>query len=94
MTKYPYTKIWRKLHLEARKKDRANYYHHHDYGRGDRSKYTEAECLAVLDHGIHDVQLAMNLGRSVRSIHVKRSKLKKEMEEGKHAHLFELSRSR
>ena len=95
MSKYSdYTKAWRKAHPEKRKRDRTSYYHHHDYGRGDRSKYSIPECLAVLNHNIPDVTLAMNLCRSVRSIHVKRSKLLKEMEEGKHAHLLKLSRSR
>ena len=93
MSKYSdYMKARRKTHPEERKRDRTNYYHRHDYGRGDRRKYSIPECLAVLTHNIPDVTLAMNLCRSVRAIHVKRAKLKQEMEEGKHAHLLKLIR--
>jgi len=65
---------------EARNRQRARYYGKTSNAKNSGQPYTLKEMGLILDHNITDSELSKMLGRSVESIQIKRSRLKKEME--------------
>lgn len=62
---------------KARNRQRARYYGKTSNAENSRQPYTLKEMELILDHNITDTELAKMLGRSVLSIQIKRSRLKK-----------------
>ena len=71
--KYKDLDKWKKTASAQRKR----YYDKTTNQRNSRKKWTQYEIETILDHEKTDSELSKNLGRSVRSIQVKRSRLKK-----------------
>lgn len=76
---YPTNKRWReKCPQEWYKSKNRNYEKGREYKREVRAKWTRRECKIILESTLTDREIAKKLRRTVRSIQVKRSRLKKE----------------
>lgn len=62
---------------ESCQRQKAKYYGKTSNAENSRQPYTQKEMELILDHNITDTELAKMLGRSVLSIQIKRSRLKK-----------------
>lgn len=58
------------------------YYGKTSYAENSRQRYTVRELNLILDQRITDTELSKMIGRSVKSIQVKRSRLKKQLNKG------------
>lgn len=64
---------------EYRKHQRAqNYAKSEKHATNKGEPYSQSDCDAIVAHSICDFELSKQLGRSVRAIQIKRSKLKQE----------------
>lgn len=72
--KYKDLDKWKKTASAQRKR----YYDKTTNQRNSRKKWTQYEIETILEHEKPDSELSKHLGRSVRSIQVKRSRLNKE----------------
>ena len=59
-------------------KQRKRYYGKTSNQKNSRKKWTQFEIEAVLEHSQSDFELSKKIGRSVRSIQIKRCRLNKE----------------
>ena len=78
---YAYKKEWYKTDKGQayRHRTRQKYYEKFTYAKKHKQRWTEAEELMVLSHGIPDRELAEKLGRSVGAIQRKRGNIKKRL---------------
>jgi len=77
MSRYEYNKRWRIKNPLARNVQRQRYYHKHSSGPKGGDDWTLKDEQIILDPNRPcDVILSQNLGRSVRAIQIKRSRIK------------------
>lgn len=78
MTGYEHNKRWRKKYPELWKKSKAKYYRKsRKLASNAHQEWTQADINMITDRPYIDSQIAQKIGRSIKAIHVKRSRLSK-----------------
>lgn len=85
--KYEANKKWRLANPEKRYKDRDKHYKRHMYTGTNWKRYSPADEGLILTKMVNgkkylDREIAALIGRSLKAIHVKRTKLKSDMGSG------------
>ena len=65
------------MRTESQRRHNYNYYRRYSKSKNSNKRWTDQEIKLLIDHSIPDIDLHKKIERSLKAIHVQRSKLKK-----------------